>query len=252
MINVLIADDESLARETVKLLLKNRKGIGHVFEADNGNDVIKLCQENKIDLVFLDIQMPGKTGIEVAELLPSNTVVVFATAYDQYAIMAFELNAIGYLLKPFDDEKFYSALTRAEQQIDSNIATDVSQVKQLIAEMKADSDSLYRSRLVIKDPGKIRLIDVKQIDYITGAGNYAELHLDDGKTLLHRATLSSLEQLLDPQIFIRIHRSTIVKKALICELQPNEGGDYSVLLKNGQQLVLSRRNKDKLDILLSS
>ncbi|WP_448213961.1 LytR/AlgR family response regulator transcription factor [Colwellia sp. MEBiC06753] len=251
MLKVLVADDEPLARETIKLLLKNQPDIGEVLEAQDGNLVLEVFSQTKPDIVFLDIQMPGKTGIELAEHLPDDCVIIFATAYDQYAITAFELNAIGYLLKPFDDDKFYATLNRARQQLAAKASTDYKKVGQLIQHMVDEQDRTFKSRLVVKDPGRIRLVDVEQINYIAGAGNYAEVHLFDANPVLHRETLTSLENQLDPKEFVRIHRSTIVRRSSVSELRPNENGDYTVVLKSGEELTLSRRNKSKLDELLS-
>ncbi|REL29822.1 LytR/AlgR family response regulator transcription factor [Thalassotalea euphylliae] len=250
MLNILVADDEPLARETIKLLLANQTDVGHVYEAQDGNQVLDVFSEHHPDIVFLDIQMPGKTGIELAEQLPNDTVIIFATAYDQFAITAFELNAIGYLLKPFDDDKFYAALDRARQQVASKSPTNFKKVGQLIQHMVDEQDRAYKTRLVVKDPGRIRLVDVDQINFIAGAGNYAEVHLFDDKPVLHRETLTSLEKQLDPNVFVRIHRSTIVRRSSVIELRPNENGDYSVILKSGEQLTLSRRNKGKLEALI--
>jgi len=251
MIKVLIADDEYLARETIKLLLKDQADIAEVCEAEDGNQALQLIQQQKFDLVFLDIQMPGKTGIQLAEKLSPETVVVFATAYDQYAIEAFDLNAIDYVLKPFDDERFYQALEKAKKQISNKVATDFKQLSLLIQQMNEEKEKKYKTRLIVKEPGKIKLIEIDQIDYITGAGNYADVYLFGGKHILHRETLTSLEKQLDPAVFIRIHRSSIVRKASVNELRANDNGDYTVILKSGQQLTLSRRNKDKLEELIS-
>lgn len=251
MIDVLVADDEPLARETIKLLLKAQPDIGSVYEAVDGNQALALYKQYKPQLVFLDIQMPGKTGIQIAELLNEQSVIIFATAYDQYAITAFELNAIDYLLKPFDDERFYAALERGKRQLKERQIHDFKRVNELITLMQEEQQQQFKSRLVVKDPGRIRLVDVEQIKYIAGAGNYAEVHLLDGKHLLHRETLTSLEAQLDPKQFVRIHRSTIVRRSYVAELRPNEKGDYCVLLKTGEQLTLSRRNKNKLEELLN-
>lgn len=251
MLKVLIADDEPLARQTIKLLLKDQDDISEVLEAANGNQVLDVFKDHQPDIVFLDIQMPGKSGIELANLLPEKTSIIFATAYDQYAIAAFDLNAIGYLLKPFDDERFYRALNKAKRQIIERSAPDFKKVTQLIKHMSEEKDKPFKSRLIVKDPGRIRLIEVGQIKFIAGAGNYAEVHLLDDKSVLHRETLTSLEKQLDPELFVRIHRSTIVRRNCVSELRPNENGDYCVILKSGEQLTLSRRNKDKLDELIS-
>ncbi|MDF2176808.1 LytTR family DNA-binding domain-containing protein [Aliiglaciecola sp. CAU 1673] len=250
MINVLVADDETLARQTICLLLKDQEGIGEVFEAADGNQAVALYQKEQPQLVFLDIQMPGLTGLQVAEQIGRNSVILFVTAYDQYAIQAFELSAVDYLLKPYDDERFHTALERAKNRLKEKQFGDHQQIGELLRHMMSEQDRHYKSRLVVKDPGRIRLIDVADVDFILGAGNYAELHLFDGKVVLHRETLGSLESQLDPSVFVRIHRSSIVRQSRIAELKPNEKGDYSVLLKSGHELTLSRRNKHKLSDLL--
>ncbi len=250
MLEVLIADDESLARKTIRLLLQEQPDIKHIYEAADGNQVLDVFEKHAPDIVFLDIQMPGKSGIELANLLPEKTSIIFATAYDKYAIAAFDLNAIGYLLKPFDDERFYIALDKARKQVAERDAHHSTQVRELMQHVVDEHNQTYKSRLIVKDPGRIRLIEVEQVNYIAGAGNYAEVHLLDGKSVLHRETLTSLEKQLDPKVFVRIHRSTIVRRLSVTELRPNDNGDYCVILKTGEQLTLSRRNKDKLEQLL--
>ena len=250
MLKVLVADDEYLARETIKYLLKEQKDIGEIFEAENGHQVLELAQQHSFDLIYLDIQMPGKTGIEVAEGLNEDAVIIFATAYDQYAITAFELNAIDYLLKPFDDDRFYQSLNKAREKITNKTATNFKNINQLIQQLVSEKDHHFKSRIVVKDPGRIRLIEVADIVYILGAGNYADIYLNDGSHILHRETLTTLEKQLDPNDFIRIHRSTIIKRCCVSELKASDSGDYTVILKSGEQLTLSRRNKNKLEELL--
>jgi len=250
MLNILIADDESLARATIKILLKDQNDIGEIYEAENGNQVIDIAKRHQPDIIFLDIQMPGKTGIEVAELIDEGPVIIFATAYDQFAITAFELNAIDYLLKPFDDERFYLSLDKARQQINNKSISSFKDIGKLIQQMVNEKDITYKNRLVVKDPGRIRLIEVDEVNYILGAGNYADIYLKDGSHILHRETLTTLEKQLDPNIFVRIHRSTIVKRACVSELKSNDNGDYTVVLKTGEKLTLSRRNKSKLEELM--
>jgi two-component system LytT family response regulator len=249
MLNILIADDESLARETIKMLLSNQLDVAQVVEAEDGNQALALANQLKPQIIFLDIEMPGITGIELAKNLPSECVVIFATAYNEFAVSAFELNAIDYLLKPFDDDRFYAALDRARNRLREEQLEDYSKISEAIQQMLHEQQKPYRERLVIRDPGRIRLVDVEQINYITGAGNYAEIHLNDGKQILHRETLSSLEEQLDPNIFVRIHRSSIVRRSCISELRPNDKGDYSVILHTGEVLTLSRRNRAKLEEL---
>ncbi len=249
MLKVLIADDEHLARETVKLLLKNIPDVEDIYEAEDGNQALIIANEYQPDIVVLDIEMPGLSGIELAKHLPKKSIIIFATAYTEHAIDAFEINAIDYILKPFDDERFFVAFDRAREKRKDEDRQDYSKISEIIEKMAIDKQKQYRERLVIRDPGRIRLIDVEQIDYITGAGNYAEIHLADGSHMLHRETLSALENQLDPSIFVRIHRSSIVRRSCISELRPNDKGDYSVILKNGTVLTLSRRNRAKLEEL---
>ena len=249
MLNVLIADDETLARETVKMLLRTLEDVNEIYEAADGRQALQLAEEHRPQLVILDIQMPVISGIELAGQLPPECVVIFATAYNEFAVEAFELSAIDYILKPFDDERFYKAVEKARAKIGDSSGQDLSKISNIIQQMMGEQQKPYRERLVIRDPGRIRLIDVDQIQYITGAGNYAEVHLSDGKQVLHRETLSALEKQLDPAQFVRIHRSSIVRRSCITELRPNDKGDYSVILQNGEVLTLSRRNRDKLDEL---
>ncbi|WP_026376800.1 LytR/AlgR family response regulator transcription factor [Aestuariibacter salexigens] len=249
MLKVLIADDEPLARETIMMLLADVDDISEVRQAQDGNAAIREAAQFSPDIVFLDIEMPGLSGLEVAKALPASCTVIFVTAYNEHAVRAFELNAIDYLLKPFDDHRFYRALEKVRQRrtSDSIQGGDLKQISSLLATL--GQKSLYRERLVIREPGRIRLIDVDQIMYITGAGNYAELHLSDGKVVLHRETLSVLDEQLDPEHFVRIHRSSIVRRNMVTELRPNDKGDYQVILSNGEQLTLSRRNRAKLEVL---
>ena len=249
MLKVLIADDENLARETVKLLLSSIPEVTEIYEADNGNQTCVLAHQHQPDIVILDIEMPNMSGIEVCKNLPENCIVIFATAYNEYAVEAFEHNAIDYILKPFDDERFYGAFERAKKRcLDTNFY-NYSQLTEMVQQIISDTQTQYRQRLVIRDSGRIRLIDVNRINYITGAGNYAEIHLTDGKQVLHRQTLCTLEDQLDPKVFARIHRSSIVRCSYIAELRPNDKGDYCVILQKGENLTLSRRYRPKLDEL---
>jgi two-component system LytT family response regulator len=262
MLKVLIADDESIARETMKLLLIGHADIGQVIEAKDGNQALLYALKYQPDIIFLDIQMPGQTGMQLADKLPAKSNIIFVTAYDEYAVAAFELCAIDYILKPFQDARFYTALDKARKHIQESVSQDSKHIQepelqtrenmgQLLGHLAEQNNEVYKTRLIIKEPGRIRFIEVEQINYIAGGGNYAEVHLFDGSCVLHRETLTNLEHQLDPDIFVRIHRSSIVRQTSICELKPNEKGDYSVLLKSGDTLILSRRNKTKLTELLT-
>ncbi|WP_334015831.1 LytR/AlgR family response regulator transcription factor [Alteromonas sp. S167] len=250
MLKVLVADDERLARETIKVLLNEREEVTEIWEACNGDDAISLANLHHPDVVILDIEMPQKNGLEVAQLLPPHCIIVFVTAFNEHAIEAFELSAVDYILKPFDDERFHKMLNKISERVTDKNTLDLTQISDVIKQATHKPEQ-YKTRLIVRDPGRIRLVDVSSIIYIGGAGNYAELHLDDGNVILHRETLTSLESQLDPSLFLRIHRSTIVRRNAICELSPTEKGDYNVTLRSGECVVLSRRNRDKLEYLMS-
>ncbi|MCC2617887.1 LytTR family DNA-binding domain-containing protein [Aestuariibacter halophilus] len=249
MLKVLIADDEGLARDTVKLLLEEQSDIGMVLEAEDGLQARDMVIQHQPDIVILDIEMPGLSGIDVAREIPSSSIVIFATAYNEHAVAAFELNAIDYLLKPFEDERFFRALERARTKYRENHQQDYAKISNALQGLLAEQHQPFKTRLVIREPGRIRLVDVDQIEFITGAGNYAEIHLLDGKQVLQRETLTTLETQLDPEVFVRIHRSSIVRRSAVTELRPNDKGDYSVILRSGEVLTLSRRNRSKLEEL---
>jgi two-component system, LytTR family, response regulator len=249
MLKILVADDEPLARESIIALLSNESQVCQTFQAKDGQEALDIAWQERPELIFLDIQMPGITGIEVAAELPPETVVVFTTAYDEYAVKAFELNAIDYLLKPFKNARLFEALEKAKRQLNDKRYLDDNKLKML--QNDVGQHQAYKSRIVIREPKRVRFVNVSDIRYITGAGNYAELHLDDGGTILYRETLGNMEAQLDPQEFRRIHRSTIIRLSNVSELQPNYQGDYSVILTTGEQLVLSRRFKDKLQDVLT-
>ncbi|MFT6899270.1 MAG: two-component system LytT family response regulator [Paraglaciecola sp.] len=248
MLRVLIVDDETLSRETIKLLIAEQSDPCEILEAQDGNQALAMTIRYQPQLIFLDIEMPGMSGIELAKQLPEKCVVIFVTAYNEYAVMAFELNAIDYLLKPYDDERFTQAFVKAKQQIAENFTQQYAHIAELMHKMRVEQHKIYRKRLVIKDLGRIRLIDVSQVEYISGAGNYAEIHLSEGGQVLHRETLTNLEAQLDPDVFVRIHRSSIVRKSDIKELKINDSGDYTVILTCGKALAMSRGNYDKLGI----
>ena len=246
MINVLVVDDEQLARQNLTILLNKRNDIGKIFEAKDGDQAIELAKMHSPDLIFLDIEMPIKNGVEVAKEIMGNAAIVFVTAYDSYAIDAFQLNAIDYLLKPFDDERFNEAIEKALQQIQQPQTVDLNAMFELLNTMKVEGQTRYRSRLVVKDPGKIRLLPVEDVEFVLGSGNYVEIHMENGTQFLHRETMSSIENQLDPMAFIRIHRSSIVNVEFIQEVLHNERGDYRVKMKSGQEIPVSRANKNRL------
>ncbi|BDX06601.1 LytR/AlgR family response regulator transcription factor [Planctobacterium marinum] len=250
MLKILVADDEPLARESIVALLNKEDETHEIFQAKDGQEALELAWQERPQVLFLDIQMPGATGVEVAAELPPETVVIFTTAYDEYAVKAFELNAIDYLLKPFKNIRLYEALDKAKRLLEEQSFLDQRNISALHSELKKESTD-YKERIVIREPKRVRFVEVSNVKYISGAGNYAELHLQDTGSILYRETLSNLEAYLDPREFRRIHRSTIVRLSSVAELQPNYQGDYTVVLTTGEQLMLSRRYKDKLQDILT-
>jgi two-component system LytT family response regulator len=245
-IHVLLVDDEPLAREMIREMLKDDPEAEVVGECVNGREAIEAIQEHNPDLIFLDVQMPEIGGFEVLEALKSVHVphVIFVTAYDQYAVRAFEVHALDYLLKPFDRERFESAWRRAKLHILAARNGEMDQrILAILEELKAGSK--YLERLVIKSGGRVFFLDTDDIDWIEAEGNYVSVHTGKKSHLL-RETISSLEAQLDPKKFLRIHRSSIVKIDRIKELQPWFHGEYRVILLDGTQLTLSRNYRENL------
>lgn len=246
---VLIVDDEPLARRGVRARLANRPDIEVVGECGSGNEALMMIQALAPDLVFLDIQMPDLNGFEVLRRLPAPKLplVIFLTAYDQYALDAFEFHALDYLLKPIDDARFLRALERARLL---SASRDLSEIKHRIGALLASlaetqSGQRYRTHLTVKNGRRATVVRVSEIDWISADGDYVTLHLKD-KNYLVRQTISSLESELDPEHFLRIHRSTIVQTSRIAELVTLEGGDFLVRLRNGTELKTSRSYNRRL------
>ncbi len=245
LIRVLLVDDESLAREMLREMLQDDPQVTIVGESCNGREALEAIRAHSPDLIFLDVQMPELGGFEVLEALGKEIPqVIFVTAYDQYAVRAFEVHALDYLLKPFDQERFDISWQRAKAQIlrDRDGGTD-QRILALLEEMKAGNK--YLERLVIKASGRIYFLETAEIDWIEAEGNYVSVH-SAKKSHLLRETISSLEAQLDPKKFVRIHRSSIVRIDRIQELQPWFHGEYRIILQDGTQLTLSRNHRDKL------
>jgi two-component system, LytTR family, response regulator len=245
-IRVLVVDDEPLARRMLGEMLRSDPQVVIVGESSNGREAVEAIRTQAPDLVFLDVQMPELGGFEVLETLGKVPIphVIFVTAYDQYAVRAFEVHALDYLLKPFDRERFDVCWQRARAQVMRERNGGVDQrILLLLEELKAGSR--YLERLVIKSGGRIYFLETGEIDWIEAEGNYVSVH-SGKKSHLLRETISSLESQLDPRKFVRIHRSSIVRIDRIQELQPWFHGEYRVILQNGTQLTLSRNYRDKL------
>jgi two-component system LytT family response regulator len=256
-IRTLIVDDEPLARRNLRVLLEKDPQIEILDECRNGREAVKAINTLSPDLIFLDIQMPEMDGFDVLEHVGPEHIqaIIFVTAFDQYALKAFDVHALDYLLKPFDDERFAHALRRAKAQIAAHEINRVS--KRLLAlleeresERKVDGKS-YLARLMIKDTGRMTLLKVDDIDFIEADGNYAKLHVGRKAHLL-REKMNDLEGRLDPAKFVRIHRSIIVNLERIKEMHPHFNGDYIVVLEDGRQLRMSRTRREHLEARLKT
>ena len=232
-LRVLIVDDEPLARQRIEDLLAKESDITVAGTAGDGNAAIESIRSMQPDIVFLDVQMPSRSGVDVARTLGDTMPpTVFVTAYDRHAVQAFELAAVDYLVKPFDDERFAQALERARR-----------------AARQRKTTRVYADRIAVELRGQVRAVAVERIEYITASGPYAELHVD-GKTFAVRERMQALEDKLDPRRFLRIHRSAIVRLDMIDVFLRQPGGDYAVRLKNGVELSVSRARREELEARL--
>jgi two-component system LytT family response regulator len=269
----IIVDDEPLARKGLNIRLQNFNDIEVIAQCNNGREAIEAIRAYQVDLMFLDIQMPGLNGFQVIEEIANQglkmPMVVFATAFDQYAIKAFEVHALDYILKPADEERLSQTIDKVKQYFKSSTDADhksklirlVSDVtgndcQQIIAELANNqpvSVSHYSDILAIKDGGEVSRVPVKDIIWIDAAGDYMCVHARSGSnsngqenTHILRKTMKQLEEHLDPKVFIRNHRSTIVNKDYIQKFCSQVNGEYILVLKNNKELKVSRSYKEKV------
>jgi two-component system LytT family response regulator len=244
-IKALIVDDEPLARSMTRRMLDGHAKIELVGECESGEEAVAAIRTQKPDLVFLDVQMPGLDGFAVIEALASERLpqIIFITAYDQYAVRAFDVHALDYLLKPFDRERFEQALRRAVRRIETEQS---GKLNERILSLLAEREPRYLERFIIKAEGRVFFLKADEIEWIEAEGNYVTLHAG-GKGHLFREAISSLETKLDPRKFQRIGRSAIVNLDSIRELQPWFRGDYKIILHDGAELKLSHRFRDNLN-----
>ena len=250
LLRAVVADDEPLARRRLRALLDEDGGVRVVAECANGLEALAAVGEHQPDVVFLDVQMPGATGIEVLEAMPPGSAgaVVLVTAFDAYAVAAFEHHALDYLLKPVDEDRFRATLGRVRERLRERrtAALGGDALRQLArAAGQAAGGSPYLSRLLIRSTQKVTVVDLAEVDWIEAEGDYLRLHAP-GRSYLYRGTIGALEERVDPAEFIRIHRSTIVRLARIRELEPGFHGDYTVTLTTGDRLRLSRTYRARL------
>jgi two-component system LytT family response regulator len=246
----LIVDDETLARERIRDMLDADPDVEVLADCSNGQEAVEAIKRHSPDLVFLDVEMPGMDGFAVLEALQPSTlpVIIFVTAYDQYAVKAFEVYALDYLLKPFDKERFEKALVRAKAHIQHEKSEHLTErILSALEEIK--TKPVHLERMVIKMNGHVFFVKTEEIDWLEAEGNYVRLHAGKESYLL-RDTISALESQLDPKRFVRVHRSAIVNVDRIQELQPWFHGEYRIILREGVQLTLSRSYREKLHELL--
>lgn len=243
-LRVLVVDDEGPARQRIKDLLRDDADIGDLLEAENGVVAVALIEKEKPDVVFLDVQMPGVDGFGVIEALGAERMplVIFVTAYDRYALKAFDADALDYLLKPFSNKRFEMALAKAkakvkERQTGSGATPFGPHVLDMVAKRAAPGE--VWDWLVIKAGGVTRLIMASEIDWIEAAGVYVNLHTQ-GKEFMYRAALAAITKRLDPFRFVRIHRSSVVNIKAIVQLEPLSHGEFEVVMRDGARLTLSR------------
>ena len=245
-VRALVVDDEPLARKRLQMLAASEDWLEIVDECSDGITAVATIQKLRPDLVFLDVEMPGASGFDVIEAIGAERMpfVVFVTAYDKYAIKAFDVHAVDYLLKPFDRDRFHQALARARQQLEQRSSGELERrLLALVQDLKPAHQKL--ERFVIKSGGRVFFVRSEEIDWIEAAGNYVKLHVGTDAHLF-RETMNALEARLNPDTFYRIHRSHIVNIERVRELQPWFNGEYVVFLKNGTRLTLSRGYREKL------
>ena len=263
MIRALVVDDEPLARRGIRARIERTGGYSIVAECASGREAIAAIREHNPDVVFLDVQMPGVDGFGVIREIGADRmpVVIFVTAYDTHALRAFDAHALDYLLKPIDDDRFASAVERARRRVaerdesavarrlvalmqEVGSAVDASHLAQT-ARTESPAAQASPARIVVRDRDRVLLIDVGDIDWIGADGDYVRVHTA-GKSHLLRDTMAAMEGRLDPSAFVRIHRSAIVNVDRIRELRPYTSREYSVILRDGTRLRLSRRYRDRL------
>jgi two-component system LytT family response regulator len=242
--NVLIVDDEPLARQGMQLLLADEPAVSAVQEARNGAEAVSLIRSRRPDLVLLDVQMPEMDGFAVLKELGAEAMppVIFVTAHDQYAIRAFEVNAIDYLLKPVTRERFQQALSRVRERVSAQ-GMDNRHVRALLQQLT--QPPRFLTRIALRSAGRISFVSVEDILFVQAAENYVQLHLKASRHLLH-VPIATLAASLDPEMFLRIHRSLVVNVEHIQELETGPHGEYIVVIRGGARLQSSRSYHDKI------
>jgi two-component system LytT family response regulator len=250
-IRAIVVDDEELGRDRIQALLSMQPDVEIVAVCPDGASAVEAIDRAQPDLVFLDVQMPGMDGFEVIENIDAARLpeVVFVTAHDGHAIRAFEIHALDFLLKPFDQTRFEKALERARTQIVAKKGPVIdSRLTQLLEELREERK--YPERLIVKSSGRVFFVRTEEIDWVEASGNYVKIHTKSEAHLL-RESMKNMEAKLDPKTFVRIHRSAIVNIDRIKELEPWFHGEYIVIMRDGTRLTASRVFSDRLSALIA-
>jgi two-component system, LytTR family, response regulator len=250
-VRVLLVDDEPLARERMRTALGRLPEVEIAGECADGLEAVAAIQRGQVELVLLDIQMPGLDGFGVVERVGPERMpaVVFVTAYDSYALRAFEVHALDYVLKPFEPGRFEAAARRAIEQVRMRQAGETGRrLAALLRELPPGLDpsgGRHATRILVREGEGFGFVETARVDWLESAGNYVRLHAGERSWLI-RSTLASVQSALDPARFVRIHRSTIVNLDRVREIQPWVGGDYIAILKDGRKLRVSRTHREEL------
>ena len=257
-LRVVVADDEALARRLLLGLLRTEPGLTVVAECGNGPETIAAVRTHAPDVLFLDVRMPGCSGLEVLEALGPQSVraVVFVTAFDDYAVAAFDHQALDYVLKPVNDERFHDTVRRVRERLREQRSARLGDdaFRELVHALRPDGsrrEDAYLSRFIVRSSKSVVIVEAADVDWIEADDDYARLHVGP-RTHLVRETLNALERRLDPGVFVRIHRSAIVRIAHVKELLPAAHGDYVVRLTDGTKLRLSRSYRERLGVALGT
>jgi two-component system LytT family response regulator len=250
LLRVLIVDDEPLIRAGIRQGLAGMENVDVAAECGSGSEAMRMLSSQPVDLVLLDVQMPDCTGLDVVERIGADRMpaVIFVTAYDEYAVRAFELNAVDYLLKPFDDMRLRRSVERAAQRIAARRQSDLASQLQALLDTRAKK---WPERIVVKEGERFDFVPVESIDWIESANNYVQLHCGSRRHLLSES-LTNLEGRLNPARFLRIHRGRIVNLSRIEAIHPLLGGAYELELRSGTRLTTGRQYKNQIQALLHS
>jgi two-component system LytT family response regulator len=240
-LRVAIVDDEALARYVLREYLTASAGVDIVAECQNGFEAVKVVSELHPDLLFLDVQMPKLDGFEVLELVGRDVAVVFTTAYDQYALRAFDVHAVDYLLKPFSAERLAEALARARERLQRG---ERLPTQEIVSEARATHAS-QGGRVLVRDGSRVHVLSVEKIDYVQAQDDYVSFRCD-GKDYLKDQTLAQAEAALDPAKFVRIHRSYVLNLDRLARVETDERENRLAVLSDGRKLPVSRAGYARL------